>query len=57
MLKVGEGNINVSMIGATKASPKALACCDGTLHPPATGSQYGVGRGSHRNEYNDNRTR
>lgn len=40
--------MNVSMIGAAKASPKALACYDGTLHPCATGSQYGVGRGSRR---------
>lgn len=49
--------MNASMIGAAKASPKALACYDGTLHPRATGSQYGVGRGSHRNEFNGNRKR
>lgn len=57
MLRGGEGIMNVSMIGVMKASPKALACCGGTLHPRATSSQYSVGRGSHRNEYDGNRTR
>lgn len=55
----GEGVANASAAvgGVAKASPKALlACRDGTLHPRATGSQYGVGRGSRRNEYNGNRT-
>jgi len=60
---VGEQGVNVEIrervlyercvIGAAKASPKALACCDGTLHPRSTGSQYGVGRGSRRNEYSN----
>lgn len=57
MLKVGRGYYEREYDQRCESLSKALACYDGTLHPRATGSQYGVGRGSHRNEYNGNRKR